>query len=213
MTTHQLLPFLAVVAVISVTPGPDTVLVLRNTFSDGVRGGLITALGCSIGLLIWGIASAVGLATVMSASSNLFAAIRIVGGIYLTWLGVRMIWGARRVKDVTAGGQTVSQQATKQRQPFMAGLLTDLLNPKAAAFFTALLPQFVMADDHVLATTLSLAGIVSAAAFVGLLAYTMLASRARETFNRPRLRRLFDAVTGLVLVGLGIRMLAREANA
>lgn len=213
---HQLLPFLAVVAVISVTPGPDTALVLRNTFKGGVREGLQTSLGCSIGLLIWGIAAAVGLATVMSASSSLFSVIRIVGGLYLTWLGVRLVWSAR----VVAGSAVVDsaanaeppQQATQRSHPFIEGLLTDLLNPKAAAFFTALLPQFVSADDHVLATTLLYAVIVSAAAYVGLLVYTLLAGRARTVFRRPRVRCLLDALTGVILLSLGVRMLVREAR-
>jgi threonine/homoserine/homoserine lactone efflux protein len=211
--TNQLLPFLAVVAVISVTPGPDTALVLSNTFKGGARAGLVTALGCCIGLLIWGIASAVGLATVMRASSNLFGVIRVIGGIYLTWLGVRMIWGARRYTDVSIGAQSTSQQAMGGRRPLAEGLLSDLLNPKAAAFFTALLPQFVTSSDAVLATTLLMAVIVSVAAFVGLLAYTLLASLARSVLDRPRIRRRLDEVTGLVLVGLGVHMLAREGRA
>src|ERR1044071_5039677 len=102
MTLQQLLPFLAVVAMITITPGPDTALVVRNTLSGGVRDGVHTALGCSLGLLVWGVAAALGLATLMSSSASLFAVIRILGGAYLIWLGVRMLWSTRRPVDEQA---------------------------------------------------------------------------------------------------------------
>jgi RhtB (resistance to homoserine/threonine) family protein len=211
MTTTQLLPFLAVVAMITVTPGPDIALVLRNSLRGGSRDGVLTALGCSTGLLVWGSASALGLATIVSASSSLFSAIRILGGIYLTWLGVRMIWGARKSADAAASAEAGTQPDGSDRRPFVEGLLSNLLNPKAAAFFTALLPQFVTPSAPVLWTTLLLAAIAAVAAFVGLLIYTTLASRARVALGRPSMRRLLDRIIGAVLMGLGIRMLAREA--
>jgi threonine/homoserine/homoserine lactone efflux protein len=212
MTLQQLLPFLVVVAMITITPGPDTALVLRNTLRGGVRDGLMTAFGATVGLLVWGVASALGLSTVMVGSATLFAAIRIVGGVYLLWMGMRILWGARKsaaASESTANGSL----GVRAPRPFMEGLLSDLLNPKAAAFFTALLPQFVTSSQNVLATTLLLAGIASTAAFVGLLAYTALAARARVALHRRSIRRRLDQITGVVLLALGIRMLARELRA
>jgi RhtB (resistance to homoserine/threonine) family protein len=208
----QLVPFLAVVGVITITPGPDTTLVVRNTLHDGRRHGLLTALGCSTGLLIWGMASSVGLATVFRASSSLFFVVRVAGGIYLVWLGLRMMWSSWRVNGVWQLAVGISPNRRDGRQPFLEGLLTDLLNPKAAAFFTALLPQFVTPRDPVLITTLLFATIAAVAAFAGLCAYVCVASRARVVLGQPSIRRLFDRVTGAVLLGLGVRMLAREAR-
>jgi RhtB (resistance to homoserine/threonine) family protein len=213
MTTTQLLPFLAVVAMITVTPGPDSALVLRNTIASGSRHGVLTALGCSSGLFVWGIVSALGLATVVSASSSLFAAIRVIGGIYLTWLGVRMIWSKRKSAERVATAGSAIRLDANARRPFVEGLLSNLLNPKAAAFFTAVLPQFITPEDAVLWATLLLAGITSAAALAGLLIYITLAARARVALGHPSMRQWLDRITGAVLVSLGVRMLAREVRA
>jgi threonine/homoserine/homoserine lactone efflux protein len=209
MSVQQLLPFLAVVAMITVTPGPDTALVVRNTLKGTLRDGVLTALGCSMGLLVWGIAAALGLATLMSTSASLFGLIRILGGVYLICLGLRMLWSARHALEAQTAA---TAQEQPERRPLLAGLLTDLLNPKAAAFFTALLPQFVTSGDQVLTTTLLLAAIAAFAAFFGFFAYAMLAARARAVLGRASLRRWLDRVTGMVLLGLGMRMLAREVR-
>jgi len=212
MLPAQLLPFLAVVAVITVTPGPDTALVVRNTLQGGRRHGLLTAAGCSAGLLIWGALSSLGLATAFRASSALFVAIRIAGGAYLVWLGIRMIGSSWSVEVALKGVDGLSAGRRHRHRPFLEGLLTDLLNPKAAAFFTALLPQFLTSNDPVLKTTLFFAAIAATAALGGLLVYACVAAQARLVLGRPSIRQLLDRVTGLVLVGLGIRMLTREAR-
>jgi threonine/homoserine/homoserine lactone efflux protein len=211
MIPAHFLPFLAVVALITVTPGPDTALVVRNTLQGGRRHGLLTAVGCSTGLLVWGVASSLGLATAFRASSAFFGAIRVAGGVYLLWLGIRVMWSSW---SVDAGLRTVGGGVLRRHghRPFLEGLLTDLLNPKAAVFFTALIPQFLTSDDRVLTTTLFYAAIAAAAALAGLLAYAYVAAQARVALGRPPIRRLLDRVTGAVLVGLGIRMLAREAR-
>jgi RhtB (resistance to homoserine/threonine) family protein len=201
-----------VVGVITVTPGPDTALVVRNTLQAGSRHGLLTALGCSTGLLVWGVASSLGLATVFRASSALFSAIRLAGGVYLVWLGLRMMWSSSRAGGEVRDLVDMSARRRPSRRPFLEGLLTDLLNPKAAAFFTALLPQFLAVDDPVLTTTLLFAAIAALAALAGLLSYACVAARARVVLGRPAVRRLLDRITGAVLLGLGVRMLAREAR-
>lgn len=209
MTVQQLLPFLAVVAMITVTPGPDTALVVRNTLRGRLRDGVLTALGCSFGLLVWGVAAALGLATLMSTSASLFGVLRILGGAYLIWLGLRILWSTRHGAEAQAASAQLQPEGGR---PLLEGLLTDLLNPKAAAFFTALLPQFVTSTDRVLTTTLLLAAIAAVAAFIGFVAYAALAARARAALGRASLRRWLDRATGMVLLGLGMRMLAREVR-
>src|SRR6266545_340714 len=173
----ELLPFLAIVAAITVTPGPDTALVVRNTLQNGRRHGLLTAAGCSVGLLVWGAASSVGLATVFRASSSLFAAVRTAGGVYLAWLGLRTIWSSWRNEHTVPVAGGVAGKRRLGGQPFLEGFLTDLLNPKAAAFFTALLPQFLTPSDPVFRTTLIFATIAALAALAGLWAYSFIAAR------------------------------------
>jgi threonine/homoserine/homoserine lactone efflux protein len=211
MIPAHFLPFLAVVAVITVTPGPDTALVVRNTLQGGRRHGLLTAVGCSTGLLVWGVASSLGLATVFRASSAFFDAVRTAGGVYLMWLGIRVMWSSW---SADAGLRSVGDGVLRSHghRPFLEGLLTDLLNPKAAVFFTALIPQFLTSDDRVLTTTLLYAATAATAALAGLLAYAYIAAQTQVFLGRPPIRRLLDRVTGAVLIGLGLRMLVREAR-
>jgi threonine/homoserine/homoserine lactone efflux protein len=188
--------FLGVVALISVTPGPDTALVVRNAVSRGRRGGLMTALGSASGLLVWGLAFAVGIGALLAASATAFAVLKLIGAAYLVWLGTRMLLhpGAAAPAGPRASGSAYRQ-----------GLLTNLLNPKAAAFFTALVPQF-LTDDASPAAPLVLAAIAAAGSLLGLALFATGASAARRRLTRPRVRRALDRVTGTVLVGLGVRL-------
>jgi threonine/homoserine/homoserine lactone efflux protein len=209
----QVLPFLAVVAVITVTPGSDTALVVRNTLQGGRRHGLLTAVGCSTGLLVWGAASSLGLAHRLSGVVGALRCDQSCGSLYLVWLGIRMMWSSGCVHAGFRGvGGGVSAGRRHSRRPFLEGLLTDLLNPKAVVFFTALLPQFLTSNDRVLTTTLLYVAIAATAALAGLFAYACVAAQARVVLGRPPIRRLLDRVTGAVLLGLGIRMIAREAR-
>lgn len=212
MIPAHLPSFLVVVALITATPGPDTALVVRNTVHGGMRAGLFTALGCSTGLLLWGTASSLGLTAILNASSTLFGVVRLAGGAYLLWLGGRMLWKGCTGADVAANASDASPSAGARHRSFMEGLLTDLLNPKAAAFFTALLPQFIASGEDVLLTTLLLAAIAAGGSVVGLFAYACIAARARVVLSRTRTRHLLDQVTGAVLVALGVRMLARAVR-
>jgi len=199
------LVFLAVIALLTVTPGADMAMVSRSVFMGGRRAAFGTTLGIAAGCLLWALASAAGVAAVLAASETAYDALRLVGAAYLVWLGVQSLLAARRgYRDEAAPGSS----ARTAPSPFRQGLLTNLFNPKIALFYTTFLPQFIGPGDPVLLLSLAMAGVHIALGVVWLSAYAWLLDRAVATFRSSRLRRALDTLTGVVLVGLGIRVAA-----
>jgi len=198
VSAAQLAAFLGVSAVVIVTPGQDTALTIRNTLLAGRSGGIATAAGVVSGQLVWALAASAGLSAVLLASAPLFMAIRIAGAAYLVLLGVQAlvaaIRGARRV-DADAAPR-------RRRAPYRQGVLSNLGNPKMAVFFTSLLPQF----GSSFAAMLALGLVFATLTLVWLSAYAVAVAKATNFLQRSWVRRALDAVTGLVLVALGLRV-------
>lgn len=219
--------FLGIVAAISLAPGPDTALVIRNAIRGGRREGLITAIGCASGLTTWAIVAAFGLLAMLRVSASLFMTIQLVGAVYLLALGVRCLvsgWmtaktgNQERQPDVVAAERPdrlyhLTRVPPTQRYPVNAlfeGLATDLLNPKAAVFFTALLPQFLRPDDPGVAAILL--GLTAAlGALIGLTAYALAAARASVLLRRRWPAAVLDATTGIVFLLFGAALIRRNS--
>jgi len=196
--------FLGVIALLTITPGADMAMVSRSVFMGGRRDAFATTLGIGAGCLIWALASAAGVAAVLAASETAYDALRLVGAAYLVWLGVQSLSAARRGYH----RDPALEPGRAGRSPFRQGLLTNLFNPKIALFYTTFLPQFIGPDDPVLVLSLAMAGVHIVLGIVWLSAYAWLLDRAVEAFRGSRVRRALDAVTGAVLVALGIRVAA-----
>lgn len=193
----QLLPFVGAAILIALTPGADTALVVRNALIAGAAPARRTALGTASGLMVWGAASACGVAAVLNASAEAYTTVKLAGAAYLIWLGIQAIRHAGAHEP--AGGARFGS-------PFRQGLLCNLLNPKAGVFFTALLPQFVSPQDPALAVSLLLTAIAAATSLMWLTVYATLVPRAGDVLRRQPVRRAIDRVTGTVLIGLGVRL-------
>jgi threonine/homoserine/homoserine lactone efflux protein len=214
--------FLGVITLLTITPGADMAMVARSVFMGGRPAAFATTLGIASGCMIWAVASAAGLAAVLAASETAYDALRLVGAAYLVWLGAQSLVAARRgyldggarpvarEPAVAAGDQGAVRGAcaTGLAVPFRQGLLTNLFNPKIALFYTTFLPQFIGPGDPVLLLSIAMAGVHVLLGIVWLSAYAWLLDRAIETFKSSRLRRTLDAVTGAVLVALGLRVAA-----
>jgi threonine/homoserine/homoserine lactone efflux protein len=199
------LVFLGVITLLTITPGADMAMVARSVFMGGRRAAFATTLGISAGCVIWALASAAGIAAVLAASEAAYDTLRLVGAAYLVWLGVQSLLAARRGYHASeplgaAGGSGPS--------PFRQGLLTNLFNPKIALFYTTFLPQFIGPGDPVLPLSLAMASVHILLGLAWLSAYAWLLDRAVEAFRGSRVRRALDALTGAVLVALGIRVAA-----
>ena len=194
----QALPaFLLVAAIVIVTPGPDTALTIRNTLVGGRAAGVSTALGVSSAQAVWACATAVGLAALLAASEPAFLALRIAGAAYLVWLGLQSLVAAWR--GTHAEGRRV---ATRTRSAYRQGVLSNLGNPKMAIFFTGLLPQFAGS----FAGLLALGALFSLLTLGWLSAYAVAVGRVGHLLRRPAVRRALDALTGAVLIALGLRL-------
>jgi threonine/homoserine/homoserine lactone efflux protein len=205
----HLLVFVGVAAIVIIIPGPDTAVVTKNVLIHGRRAGLGTSLGVSAGLSLWTIAAAVGVASLVRASEVAFTVLKLVGALYLIWLGVQALRAAGRPlgdDHPSRRAGTGSGRGMGGRGGFRQGFLSDLANPKIGIFFTSLLPQFVSTGHAVLLPFLILGAIFVAMTVVWLLAYTLVAARAAQTLMRPRVRAALDRFTGVVLIGLGLRL-------
>jgi threonine/homoserine/homoserine lactone efflux protein len=195
--------FLLAVVVISASPGPAMALILRRAALRGTRAALPTVLGLEAGLFIWALAAGAGLAAVVAASAVAHTILRVVGAGVLVVLGVRALWTAWS-GDREPEPRTRTESSA--RGAFVEGLVVQLANPKAAVFMFAFYPQFVPSDGPVLAWTAALGLLqvtIETVLYMGLAA---VVGRASAWFRRPRIRRRLEALSGTVLVGLGVRV-------
>jgi RhtB (resistance to homoserine/threonine) family protein len=203
------LVFIGVAAIVIVVPGPDTAVVTKNVLVHDRRAGLGTSLGVSAGLSVWTVSAAVGVASLVRASAVAFTVLKLVGALYLIWLGVQAFRAAGR-----AGSSEHAPRATRPGigtlACFRQGLFSDLANPKIGIFFTSLLPQFITPGDPVLLPFLALGAVFVLMTVLWLCVYCLIATRAAETLMRPRVKAAMDRVTGVVLIAIGLRIAAEH---
>jgi threonine/homoserine/homoserine lactone efflux protein len=195
----ELAAFLGVSALVICTPGQDTALTIRNTLSGGRPSGVATAAGVALGQATWTVAASFGIAALIAASEPAFLALKLAGAAYLVFLGLQTLVSALRgrYRRTAAAGPRLRPRAALRQ-----GLVSNLGNPKMAAFFTSLLPQF--GDGFVVLLGLGL--LFSLMTLVWLSAYAFAVARTSAFLLRPRVRRALDAITGAVLVAFGVRL-------
>jgi threonine/homoserine/homoserine lactone efflux protein len=201
--------FLAAVLLISASPGPAMALIVRRAALRGLRGAVPTVLGLEAGLYLWALFAGAGFAALVAASEVAYVVLRVVGAVVLLVLGVkawRAAWAARK------GGAAAGEQpppvlpGRSWAGSFVEGVVVQLANPKAAVFMLAFYPQFVPAHGPIFATTALLALLQVTLETALYLSLAAGVARAGEWFRRPRIRARFEATSGAVLVGLGVRV-------
>lgn len=202
--------FAVFAAVLTITPGLDTVLVLRTTAVSGRRAGFVAILGILLGCLMWAVVSALGVTAVLAASDLAFTALRIAGAAYLGYLGLMALWRARRLQPVEPPpADTAPSPAAAAMTPaaaFRAGLLANLLNPKIGVFYLSAMPQFLPAGVNALAGSLALAAIHVVEGAIWLSLVVLAVNRARRWLTRPTVRRRLDQLTGVAFLAFGLRL-------
>jgi threonine/homoserine/homoserine lactone efflux protein len=202
---HHVWLFVGIAAVVIVVPGPDTAIVTKNALLHGRRAALGTAFGVETGLAVWTVASALGVASIVRASDTAFTVLKLIGAAYLVWLGIQALLAARRGGS-HADTDSASRVAIGGRGGFRQGLISDLANPKIGAFFTGLLPQFAGPGHSVLLPFLVLGGLFVLMTVVWLCGYALVAVKASAVLRRERVKAAIDRVSGLILIGFGIRL-------
>jgi threonine/homoserine/homoserine lactone efflux protein len=205
------LAFLGVSAVVIMTPGPDTAVTVRNTLLGGRLAGILTALGISTGQAIWALATSFGVVALLVASEALFQAVKYAGAAYLVWLGVQALVAAWRGGGDASAPVRGGGRRLRPGRALAQGLVSDLGNPKMAVFFASLLPQFAAPGEGMFAALMCLGLVFSLMTFVWLVAYACVIAKAGEVLRRPAIRRWIEAVTGTLLVALGLRIAAERS--
>jgi threonine/homoserine/homoserine lactone efflux protein len=199
------LAFLAAVgalALLTVLPGPDFAITVRWA-ATGFRYGVAAALGVVTGCSVWGALTVAGLAALFTAFPPAYEVVRILGAGYLVWMAARLIGRSfAQADDATSyWGAVVSR-----RVAFRQGLVTNLLNPKIAAFYVGVLPVLVPAG-WAPAPTMALLVLIHQVLGIGWLSLVaVLVSRGRGVLARPPVRRWLDRLTGMVLLGFAARL-------
>jgi threonine/homoserine/homoserine lactone efflux protein len=197
--------FLSISAIVIAVPGPDTALVTKNAVLHGRSAALGTAIGVVGGLSVWTVASSLGVASLVRASQPAFTTLKLTGAVYLIWLGLQALRSARRTGSADAGVPP-PRRPPGARGGVRQGLVSNLANPKIAAFFTGVLPQFAGSGRAALVPFLLLGGTFVVMTLVWLSAYALAAVRASAVFRRPRVKAAIDRLSGVILIGFGLRL-------
>jgi threonine/homoserine/homoserine lactone efflux protein len=194
---QSLIAFTIAAALMTVTPGLDTALVLRTAAVEGARRAFYAGLGICLGCLAWGAVVAMGLGVLLAASEIAYTLLKWAGAAYLVWLGLKLILSNR--EEFGAGADPGPGDAGAAVW-FRRGLLTNLLNPKVGVFYVSFLPQFVPQGTNVTAMTLLLAAIHAALGLAWFVALILATRPIAAALRRPRTIRLLDRATGTVFL-------------
>jgi threonine/homoserine/homoserine lactone efflux protein len=205
------LPFIGLIALLTITPGPDMLLVLRNGLRGGSPVAWATGLGCCTGISIHAIAGTLGLSALIAASAEAFTALKIAGAAYLVWLGATAIAAtvgsrsdsATRLSEL-ARTSGLGTEEIDRRTAFRQGLLSNLLNPKIAVLFVTLLPQFVASGEPRVETTAILAVTFVAVGLLWMRLFSLAIGPAARLLRQSAVGTWVERVTGALLVGIGV---------
>jgi len=196
--------FLIAITLLTMTPGADTMIVIRNTLRGGAKDGLVSSLGICSGLFVHATLSAIGISAILLYSAAAFTVLKTLGALYLLWLGfnsLKSFWHTKKMHQ-----KAVEQKPFSFRISLQEGFLSNVLNPKAVVFYMAFLPQFISHEHSALAQSLFLALIhfTIAMIWLGLLIYTIVS--ANNFITKKSVRQSLDAISGIVMIALGIRL-------
>lgn len=212
VTLASLAAFAGLCLVLSVTPGPDTFLVLRIALTRP-SAGIAAAAGSAVGAIAWAGLVGVGLAAILEQSAELFRWVKIAGGLYLLYLGVSSFIKSRKAAKAGADGSAAEAPLPYSRLSALgAGALSTLLNPKVGLFYLAVVPQFIPHGGDTMGTSLILGVVVAVIAFAYLSMIAVVAFKAMRWLKRPKVSTVVERVSSGVIAGLGVGVVASGAT-
>ncbi|MCE9681214.1 LysE family translocator [Halomonas alkalisoli] len=202
----QFWPFLVAITLLTISPGVDTLLVIRNTARGGVRDGVLTSVAICCGLFVHATISALGISLILLQSAWAFGLLKLAGAGYLIWLGVASLLAARRGQGLPIEGVMGAREARSVWRPLREGLLSNVLNPKTVVFYMAFLPQFIAPTDPALIKSLWLAGVHFIIANLWQIGIVLTVGSAGRWLGSRLFSRVLNGATGAVLIGFGIKL-------
>ena len=207
MIDARILAFTAAAGLVVITPGSDTILVIRNTSTRGRLAGIVTTCGICLGLFVHAILSALGLSVILMQSAVAFHIVKILGALYLIWLGSKSLYSSYQNRGKI---EIKTRRQQIQKNSFIEGFLSNVLNPKVAFFYLSFLPQFIDPKYSVLLQSILLAGIHYVLAMAWLLSITMAVGTFRSALYQTSFRRWMEGISGVVLIVLGLILAAEK---
>jgi threonine/homoserine/homoserine lactone efflux protein len=209
MVDQQVIAFTGIAALLTITPGADTMVILRSVFTRGQKAGILTMVGICSGLFFHATLSALGLSVILVRSAAAFETVKLLGACYLIFLGTRSLWKSRLDSTGTLDAVTPNSNTPPQRgnwRAFLEGTFTNLFNPKVAIFYLAFLPQFISIHDWILGKAVLLATIHFTEGIVWYSILIFSLGRMRTLLARPRVKQALEALSGVILIAFGLRL-------
>lgn len=197
---ESILSFAVLAGILTLVPGIDTTLVLRTAITRGNREAYAALLGINLGVLVWGVAAAVGVSALLLVSEVAFQAVKYAGAAYLLYMGIQLIRKSKAHQDAN-----VDVQGGSLWGMFMRGLTANLLNPKVGVFYMAVLPQFIWAEAPAWYAGIMLALVHVAEGMIWLSIVIYATSFARSFLGKPRVKAWIDRIAGSALIGFGLK--------
>lgn len=199
--------FIIMTLFVVMSPGIDTALITKRTIADGKSAGFQMAFGITVGSLFHTVAATLGLSALLLQSALAFNILKLIGAIYLIFLGIKAILQKKvdiQNKDEINEG--------RHRSAFQEGLLSNILNPKVVIFFLTFLPQFVTDSDNAMGQFLLMGCIYALLSIIWFVAYVICLHYIREWLLSPKVQNWMEKATGIVLIGFGIKLLFTKAT-
>ncbi len=204
---HQLLTYIVAITLLTLTPGVDTLVVVRNASRGGWQDGALTSLGVCSGLFVHATASAIGISVILLQSALAFSLLKFAGAGYLIWLGFSSLGKAVSKRNKHDKDIPLAISGTfLLRRSLQEGFLSNVLNPKTIIFYMAFLPQFIDPSPSALRQSLQLAGFHFAIAMVWQCLLALLVIQAKDWFNNSKVGMFFEWLSGTVLILLGLKL-------
>jgi threonine/homoserine/homoserine lactone efflux protein len=197
--------FTAIAVPLVATPGASTAVVLRNALAGGTRAGIATAVGANAGSICYGLLTAFGVSVVLQRWPVAWLALRTGGAAYLAWLGLQSLRRARRYRQPDAAA-TETMPPPPLARSVREGFVTNVLNPSLAAFYLLILPEFIPRGAPFAASAMTLTAIHVGLAIAWHVAWAAAGGTLAGTLARTRPRRILEAVSGLALLALALKL-------
>lgn len=204
----NIIAFSILAGMLVLIPGLDFALVLRYATTQSRRSALEVMVGITSGLFVWGAFATLGISAILQASQTAFNALRIIGSIYMVWMGIGFIRNSMSSKnaDITQDGRSGKGKA------FTNGLFSNLLNPKAGVFYLSVLPQFIPEDSNHLLFGLALTGIHALITIVFFTALILFINALKDFFMRPRVIKNMERISGIAVICFGASLLLSNSH-
>lgn len=207
----DLIAYLAAVTLLTMAPGLDTVLIIRNTSRGGVSAGILSSVGICSGLFFHALLSAAGISVILMSSAVLYSVLKMIGAAYLCYLGIKSIRSAWRGEALSVASVSGTDESSLSSwMMFREGLLSNVLNPKTIAFYMAFLPQFIDPANNAVMQALGLAGIHFVIAMIWQSGLALLVDKAKQMMQSPQVTRWIDGILGALLITFAAKLAMTE---